>query len=517
MERRAPDAFSWMDEPLADTPAARPSGPSPVTRPLEAESIEHGLTETAFQDPATDDPSEGESTWSVAGAIESLWPRGFAEWFVVAQTALPALLFLPGSQSLRLPIRIGAYAMPLLGLLLWWANTSVRDERHPASSWLRVGVLWLGLMLTHPLTNTMVGGIAQIVLYVAVFSGVFWAPSMVSRRDGLIRILALLLICNGINAAVGVLQVYDPDRWMPPELSYAFQTRDAIARMTYIGGDGRAIVRPPGLFDTPGAVCGPGTVAAVLGLIFALQPLPIWKRGAALGFSGVGLAAIYLSHVRANFVITLGMLCLYGVALVIQGQRKRALTFVGACALVVVGAFLGASVLGGESIANRFSTLVAEDPRSVYYASRGLQLQGGFSEIASKHPLGAGLARWGLVYDYFGDRGNLDSAPLWAEIQPTAWLIDGGLLFVAFYSVAILAVMRRQWRLVLELPDRDDRLWAATVVAVNAGTIALVFSFVPFVTQVGVQFWFLEGALHGALGQTLTRDEGAEDPAARAA
>lgn len=507
-----------MDEPLAETPATQPSTPAPNTRSTPSVSIDRASTDREFQGPQADDQAaDRESTWSVESAIESLWPRGFAEWFVVAQTALPALLFLPGSQSLRLPIRIGAYAIPLLGLCLWWARSQSRVDTHPASAWLRAGVLWLGLMLTHPLTNTMVGGIAQIVLYAAVFSGVFWAPSMVSRRDGLMRILALLLICNGINAAVGVLQVYDPDRWMPRELSHMFQSRDAIARMTYIGNNGRAIVRPPGLFDTPGSVCGPGTVAAVLGLIFALQPLPIWKRGAALGFSAVGLAAIYLSHVRANFVITLGMLCVYGAALLIQGQRRRALTFVGACVFVVVAAFVGASVLGGESIASRFSTLVAEDPRSVYYASRGLQLQGGFSEIASNHPLGAGLARWGLIYDYFGDHGNLDSPPLWAEIQPTAWVIDGGLLFVGLYSMAILAVMRRQWHLVRALPDRDDRLWAAAVVAVNAGTIALVFSFVPFATQVGVQFWFLEGALHGALGQALARDQGAEAPAARAA
>jgi hypothetical protein len=52
------------------------------------------------------------------------------------------------------------------------------------------------------------------------------------------------------------------------------------------------------------------------------------------------------------------------------------------------------------------------------------------------------------------------------------------------------------------LASRDDRLWAATVAAVNIGTLALVFSFVPFVTQVGLQYWFLEGALYGAmLGQ----------------
>ncbi len=40
-------------------------------------------------------------------------PRGFAEWFAISQTLLPALMFLPGSQAYRLPIRVGAYAISL--------------------------------------------------------------------------------------------------------------------------------------------------------------------------------------------------------------------------------------------------------------------------------------------------------------------------------------------------------------------------------------------------------------------
>ena len=31
----------------------------------------------------------------------------------------------------------------------------------------------------------------------------------------------------------------------------------------------------------------------------------------------------------------------------------------------------------------------------------------------------------------------------------------------------------------------------------NLGTAALIFTFTPFVTQIGLQFWFLAGALHG--------------------
>ena len=64
-------------------------------------------------------------------------------------------------------------------------------------------------------------------------------------------------------------------------------------------------------------------------------------------------------------------------------------------------------------------------------------------------------------------------------------------------------LLKRHLRLVRRLPGAEDRAWAAAVIAVNAGTMALVFSFVPFTTQVGLQFWFLEGALHGAVRDSL--------------
>lgn len=442
----------------------------------------------------------------LAAALDSLWPSSFAEWFVVAQTAIPALLFVPGSQAVRLPLRVGAYGTALAGLALWWLRGRPRVELHPAAPWLKLCAAWLCVMVTHPLTNSLTGGIAQVTLYAAVFCSVFWAPAHVDRREQVVRLLALLLICNGVNALVGLLQVYDPDRWMPRELSLTFsQNRDTMSTATYMGANGRTIVRPPGLFDSPGAVVGPATTAAVLGLVFAVQALPLWQRGAALALSGVGAAVIYLSHVRANFVVTLATLGLYTAILIVQRQRRRAATFGLLGASVLVAAFVGSSILGGDSIADRFSTLIEEDPRSVYYAARGRQLTESFSSLAEQYPLGAGLARWGLVQAYFGDPSNLDSTPLWAEIQPAAWLIDGGLVFVALYAAAILALLRRHWLLIRGLADADDRQWAAAVVAINVGTIALVFSFVPFTTQVGLQFWFLEGALHGAFGAAVAR------------
>jgi len=119
--------------------------------------------------------------------------------------------------------------------------------------------------------------------------------------------------------------------------------------------------------------------------------------------------------------------------------------------------------------------------------------------------LGAGLARWGMMHGYFGDRSKLESTEIWAEVQPTVWLLDGGFPLLLLYSAALVAAAWYEWRLAMSLEAREDRYWAATVAAVNIGTLALVFSFVPFVTQVGLQFWFLEGALHGAMSRRSRR------------
>lgn len=432
---------------------------------------------------------------------ESLIPSGGIEWFVVAQTAIPALLYLPGSQAIRLPVRIGAYGVALAGFLIWWAFYSRPTVRpHPARGWLMGVLACLCVMVLHPLTNSPEAGFAQTLLYFAVFCPVLWAPAFVTRPRQLVRVLIFLLVCNGINSMVGVLQVYDPARWMPRELSFAFAPGSfGYAAASYVGPGGRIIIRPPGLFDTPGAVCGPGTIAALLGLIFALEPFAWWKRGAALMFSFAGVSAIYLSHVRTNLVVAVGMMVAYLAIMALNGRRQRLVTFGAAAAGILVLGLTASTFLGGDSIQQRFSTLLEEDPRSLYYNSRGVQVQSGFQRVATEYPFGAGLGRWGMMRGYFGNPANLDSSELWAEVQPNAWLIDGGYLLFALYAFALIATVAYELRLVQSLWDSDDRMWAAAVVAVNVGTLALLFTFVPFTTQVGLQFWFLEGALHGAM------------------
>jgi hypothetical protein len=425
-------------------------------------------------------------------------PWGFPEFFVISQTAIPALLYLPGSQQFRLYIRIASFAISF-ATLLWWAITVAKSSRpHPAQPWIVASMAYIVVMFFHPLTASTLVGIAQFVLYLSVMAPVFWAGTFVRTPEHLARLMALLLICNGLNALVGVLQVYDPGRWMPPEMSRIMsESVYGLGTVTYRGPDGRMIVRPPGLFDTPGAVAGPGMYAALLGLVFASSAIAWWKRLAALGASFAGIAAIYLSQVRVSLIVAVLMFAAYFSVLMLQERKSRAMVFGGVAAAIVVATFSFALMLGGESIAERTFTLFAQDPVALYAGSRGGQLSYTFGELLQKYPMGAGLGRWGMIAVYFGSGAAQGVESLWAEIQVAGWAIDGGVALLILSVGALVATLATEAQIARTDRDARIRACAAVVLAANLGTAALIFTFTPFVTQIGLQFWFLAGALHG--------------------
>jgi hypothetical protein len=326
----------------------------------------------------------------------------------------------------------------------------------------------------------------------------FWAPAFVDSPERLARLLWILLICCGVNSLVGVLQVYDPGRWMPKEFS-RFITENAemgLGPVSYIGAHGERLVRPPGLFDTPGAVAGPGMSAGLLGLVFATSGIAWWKRGLSLALAVCGFAAIYLSQVRISLVIAAVMLAVYAAVTFRQRRFARLTQFGLLAGGTVVGAFLLALTLGGSSIQERVMTLFASDPISVYHNARGVQLDITFRDLLYEYPIGAGLARWGMAAAYFQPT-NLDSPPLWAEIQFTSWMIDGGILLIVLYIGVLVVATLAQWRLAMLQGNARLATCAAVVMSANLGIAALIFTFTPFNTQVGIQYWFLAGALHG--------------------
>lgn len=424
---------------------------------------------------------------------------GFPEIFVVSQTAFPAILFLPGTQALRLPLRIAAFGISLLALALWMSRQR-RDTTHPASPWLALVMASLTLMIFHPTTNTYLAGLGQTMLYLSVLAPLFWASPMVRSPERLTRLLLLLLLCNGINSLVGVLQVYAPEYFMPQEFSnIVLSSKFGLSSFTYINSAGKLAVRPPGLFDTPGAVCSAGMIAALLGCVFFLQLKKLWHRLGALILGGTGVAAVYLSQVRTAILIMGGMMAVYVLTVwFIQKRKAAAFVFLGLAGIIVTVLFTFTISRAGASSLKRFQSLTAGDPLTVYYnAHRGGQLENGFTELLPTYPLGAGLGRWGMMRVYFGDELNVDSPLIWSELQFSSWILDGGLPLMCFYCLALMVTAAYELKIARHATNPQLRLIAPVIVAANMGVLALIFGFTPFTTQFGMQYWFLAGALHG--------------------
>ncbi|HXG54996.1 MAG TPA: hypothetical protein VNJ03_06415 [Vicinamibacterales bacterium] len=442
-------------------------------------------------------------SYAVPKANTGRIPWGFPEIFVISQTALPALLYLPGTQGFRLSLRVSAFAISLAAFA-WWLAQPNREPQHRAVPWLMAVMGLLGLMLFHPTTLSLPGGLAHAMVYFAVLSPILWAPAFVKTPEHFARLAALLLICSGVNSLVGVLQVYDPGTYMPTELSrIVTDSALGLGPVSYIGPNGQVIVRPPGLFDTPGAVAGPGMFAALLGAIFGLSAIPIWQRIGAFLLSGAGLAAIYLSQVRISLVICVLMIGLYGLLLLLQRRPAKAMVFGGLAGGVIALSFLVAFTLGGDSISDRVMTLFSEDPLSVYYRARGVQLDYTMSEMLFEYPLGAGLGRWGMAAGYFGT-GSVPS--IWAEIQITGWMIDGGVPMLVLYGGALVATSYAEFRIARKMHLPRLAACGAVAFAANLGTAVMIISFTPFVTQIGIQYWFFAGALHGVVCAARAQD-----------
>jgi hypothetical protein len=365
-------------------------------------------------------------------------------------------------------------------------------------------------MVFHPDTNGLKAGLAQAGLYLAVLAPVFWAQSYVRSSSQLQRLLWIMLICNGANSFVGIMQVRDPDNWMPKEFtSILTQGAFGLGTVTYKGVGGVSIIRPPGLGDAPGAVCGPGMLAAFLGLIFCLNSTVPWKRACALLLAFTGVTVIYLTLVRTNLLLLGGMVAVYAWLQQVQKNRRQVLLLVALAVGVGAAGLRLAVSFGGQSITSRYSTIIEEKPTDLYYNSRGIQVEHGFFELLPEYPLGAGLGRWGMISYYFGSG---KSTGLWAEIQFPAWIIDGGIVLLVCYGMALFKTSRYEFTLARDGPNPTFRNLASTIFAMNAGVISLCFSFPAFLAQSGLQFWFLTGALYGLAESQDSNSEGTPAP-----
>jgi hypothetical protein len=406
---------------------------------------------------------------------------------------------LPGSQAFRAPLRVGVFALSLFGIG-WCLRNALSRRPHPAWILMLVAALYMAIMVFHPATNTIMSGLAQIGMHLAVAAPLFWAPHYF-RGDypRLLRVLTILWVLNGASAVVGILQVRDPATWMPKEFTSAIKMYKQNFHMyEYKAADGTVAVRPPGLGDAPGAASGAGLFVAVVGL--AYLGLPVSQTRKLLGFvmGIVGVLVIFLSHVRSSLVVVVGCAIVFSIMMALQGRLRVILNLAFWVSVCGICGFFYAEFYGGKSTMDRFATLVADDPLKVYEKSYRLgMVVGAFDTTLVEHPLGAGLGRWGMMRKYFGNEDNLDSPEIWAEVQFAAWILDGGIVLLTLYLIALLTAVGRLVQSSLSKHSIQLREWGAVLLMLSAGPIAFLFSYCPFYSQMGMQFWLLIGAFEG--------------------
>ena len=208
----------------------------------------------------------------------------------------------------------------------------------------------------------------------------------------------------------------------------------------------------------------PGSIACLVGLSWALRPIGPVRRCGALAFAFLGVAVIYYTHIRAQFVQLVICLATLTAMFALQGGLARAATLVGCGVGLFAGAMAWASRSVGGGVAERFGTLFSSSPLALYQKSRGGFLVDAVTTMASEYPLGAGLGRWGMIQATFGDGSR---PAIWAEVMPSGWIADGGVPLLAVYGLGILLALADSTRIALTCRDPALKYWGAVVVAVN--------------------------------------------------
>jgi hypothetical protein len=390
------------------------------------------------------------------------------------------------------------------------------ETRAPGAPWLFAALVLLVANLVH-VSTSFTAGIAQIVFQLAIAAPVFWGGRMWITATRLERLVWLIFAANLVSAVLGLLQVYYPDQFLPPEFSsLALQMNpDFINALTYTGASGQVIIRPPGLSDLPGGAAIAGTIAALLGFAFAVRT----ERGQYWRFVYVacalaGITVVYLTQVRSMLLMILGCMLTMALIRLRQGRIVQSGWTAALAGALVFGSFTWAVTVGGEIVEERFRGILETGVVQTYQENRGFFLDYTLSELIFEYPFGAGLGRWGMMAVYFGGTSNWQYPTLGAEIQPTGWLFDGGVLMWLFYGGALLAAMRHSFKLATESTELLNDL-AAMVFSIQLLIAGLCFTGPVFNTQIGLLFWLPAAILYGAertgfMEMALAEEEEAE-------
>ncbi len=402
-------------------------------------------------------------------------------------------LFFPNAQGIRFLVRALPYVSSLVFLVLFLTR-STRNLTPRGTVPLVAALLLLVLNLVNPMSQVY-AGIAQCIFQLSIAAPMFWMHKAVRSPRQLELLVGVILVMNFASAAMGVLQVYYPDQYMPPQFS-AQLTDDMVESMSYLGSDGRIIMRPPGLSDTPGGAAIAGGLTVVLGLGICLYTRKLWQTIAATGMGAVGLAAVYLTQVRSVFLMAIGALAIVVVIALRQRRLARAGWGIAIGGTIIVASFLWAASIGGDSVSDRFLSIGEQGAYSTYQENRGSFLANTVGDMLDEYPFGAGVGRWGMMQAYFGDP-LAAGGPIYVEIQLTGWLLDGGLPMWLLYGSALLLAVVGIFEIATG-PNQFLREIAPLVLAVQVFIIGMSLSGPTFNMQLGILFWALTSAVYGA-------------------
>ena len=423
-------------------------------------------------------------------------PTGrWVEAFFGFQIACQLALILPGLGPARMIVRVAAFGASLALLLL--CRPTYR--KHPAS-WAALGVMAImAISILHPTANTLTAGLAQAALYAAILAPLVWVSGIRIDEGGLRRILLLLWGFHTASALVGVIQVTFPGALTPQVSSVVAGQGDwYVEDMKITLANGARVFRPMGLSDYPGGAAMAGFYVVLLGLGLWTSERNSWLKLAYLASMPAAMFCLYLAQMRSVLVMTGVCAVAFIGLLAIRGEGRRVASLAATLVGVVAVSFAWATWVGGEAATNRLASLIEDKPGEVYYSNRGHFLDDTVNVLLPKYPLGAGLGRWGMMCYYFGDKDDAEHGEIWAEIQWTGWVLDGGLPLVLLYSATIAAAFVVAGRIALGGAGGALGLMGAMVFAYDVGALAMTFNYPLFIGQSGLEFWIINACLFAA-------------------
>lgn len=426
--------------------------------------------------------------------------------FVSLQFLSPVLLFFPGAQAIRSYIR----AIPYVSSLLWiflFCNQKKGMTLPVGGMWVIYYLVLLMVSLFHP-TTILESGWAQCVFQVCIVGPIFWAHQVVDNKKSLNLLLWLIFLSNAASAFLGVLQVYYPAQFMPSEFnSYALALNpDMIASLSYRGADNTQIIRPPGLSDMPGGAAQAGAFVTLFGILLGTQVnMKSAKRVFCLAMAMAGLFSLFMTQVRSTMITLLGVLLFACFLLFKRKWVFQASLICGITFIMLSGAFIWAVSIGGNSVANRYESVYEDGLLDSYSKHRGGFLAKTLTESVWDYPLGAGVGRWGLMWLYFGRDNSAAIPPLWAEIQLTGWLLDGGILAWFLYGGGIFTTLFYAYRIAMSFKDDQLAYLAIIIIAMNLLFVGQSFAGPAFNNKNAIQFWLLASALCGVVRGSIPR------------